>query len=218
MVSLFKDSNARKFGFKGIARIVDNRIGSLRSRFLRPADSILKGVKMKNWLMILISVPILILCGCDEEPEVNTTTAERTINVQLNISSVPEKNLKLYVAKGQAASYQKVGDDLYKPENIEYSSRKSIGKTPLEKTFTFIWDSAESCWKPTEYAVYFVQKGSPEGTVGISPWSYHYKDPATAAQKVVFYDKEQFPLDYFKKNPKVRNLTIQKDLRLGAAE
>ena len=168
--------------------------------------------------MILTFVQLLMLSGCDEEPEINTSTAERTINIKLNVSSVPEKNLKLYVAKGQAASYKKINADLYVPENIEFSGRKSIGKTPMERTFTFVWDSAENCWKPTEYALYFIQKGSPEKTVGVSPWSYHYKDPVTAAEKVVFYDKQQFPLDYFKTHPNVRNLTIQKDLRLAASE
>jgi hypothetical protein len=76
-----------------------------------------------------------MLNSCENQSKVNT--AERTINVQLNISSVPEKNLKLYVAKGNAASYQKIGDNLYKPENIEYSSRKSIGKTPIMPYISF---------------------------------------------------------------------------------
>lgn len=171
---------------------------------------------MKNWLMVLTLLPLLTLSSCENPSKVST--AGRTINIQLNISTVPEKNLKLYVAKGQAGSYQKLSSDLYKPENIEYSGRKHIGTTPMEKTFTFSWDSSESSWNPTEYALYFVQKGSPEKSIGISPWSYHYKDPNTGAEKVIFYDSKQFPLDYFKTHPNVRNLTIQKEIRMGASE
>jgi hypothetical protein len=171
---------------------------------------------MKNWLTVLTLFQLLMLSSCENQSKVST--AGRTINVQLNISTVPEKNLKLYVAKGKAESYQKLSPNTYKPENIEYSGRKYIGKTPLEKTFTFTWDSSESHWQPTEYALYFIQKGSPEKRVGISPWSYHYKDPNTGVEKGVFYDSQQFPLDYFKNHPNVRNLTIQKELRVEASE
>jgi len=168
--------------------------------------------------MVLMLFPLLMLSSCENQSKVSTSTTERTINVQLNISSVPERNLKLYVAKGKAGSYQKVSPTLYKPENIKYSGRKHIGKTPMEKTFTFNWDSSESCWKPTEYALYFIQKGSSEKSVGITPWSYHSKDPSTVAEKAVFYDSKQFPLDYFQTHPNVRNLSIQKELRLAATE
>ncbi len=171
---------------------------------------------MKNWLMVLVLFSLLVLSGCKDKSKESTT--ERTINVQLNISAVPEKNLKLYVAKGKAGSYKKTSPTTYKPENIKYSSRKYIGTTPMEKAFTFSWDSSEGSWQPAEYALYFIQKGSPEESVGISPWSYHYKDPNTGMEKVVFYDSEQFPLDYFQTHPNVRNLTIQKEIRLGASE
>jgi hypothetical protein len=171
---------------------------------------------MKNWLMVLILFPILMLSSCDKESKV--VTAGRKINVQLKISAVPEKNLKLYVAEGIAGSYQKISPTLYKPENIKYSARKRIGKTPMEETFTFNWDSSENCWKPTEYALYFIQKDSSENRVSILPWSYHYKDPNSGAEKAVFYDSKQFPLDYFQTHPNVRNLSIQKDLNLAATE
>jgi hypothetical protein len=66
--------------------------------------------------------------------------------------------------------------------------------------------------------LYFIQKGSPEKRVGITPWSYHYKDPNTQVEKGVFYDPKQFPLDYFKTHPNVGNLTIQKELRVDTSE
>jgi hypothetical protein len=172
---------------------------------------------MKNWLRFFMLFPLLMLSSCENKSKV--VTAGRTINIQLKISAVPEKNLKLYVAKGIAGSYQKISPTLYKPENIKYSGRKRIGKTPMEKTFTFSWDSSEEgFWKPTEYALYFIQKDSSEKSVGITPWSYHYKDPSTGVEKVVFYDSEQFPLNYFQTHPNVRNLSIQKELRLAAPE
>ena len=173
---------------------------------------------MKNWLRFLMLFPLLMLSSCENKSKVVTSGQSRTINIQLKISAVPERNLKLYVAKGKAGSYQKISPTTYKPENIKYSGRKHIGKTPMEKTFTFSWDSSKSFWKPTEYALYFIQKDSSENRVSILPWSYHYKDPNTGVEKAVFYDSEQFPLDYFQTHPNVRNLSIQKDLRLAATE
>lgn len=166
--------------------------------------------------MVLMLFPLLILGSC-EKPKAGK--AGRTINIELKISTVPESNLKLYVAKGNADSYQKISPTLYKPESIKYSGRKYIGKTPMEKTFTFTSEgSEEGFWEPTEYALYFIQKDSSENSVGITPWSYHYTDTNSGAEKVVFYDSEQFPLTYFQNHPDVRNLTLQKELRLGALE
>ena len=167
--------------------------------------------------MFLMLFPLLILSSCENQPKVSK--AGRTINIELKISTIPESNLKLYVAKGKAGSYKKISSTLYKPESIKYSRRKYIGKTPMEKTFTFSSEgSEEGFWEPTEYVLYFIQKDSSEDKVGITPWSYHYEDPNSGAEKVIYYDAEQFPLTYFQTHPDVRNLSLQKDLRLEALE
>lgn len=175
---------------------------------------------MKNWLGFLMLFPLSLLSSCENQSAVVTAGQSRTINVQLKISAVPEKNLKLYVAKGKAGSYKETGPTTYKPpEHIKYSGRKYIGTTPMEKTFTFSWDgSEEGYWKPAQYALYFIQKDSSESRLGISPWGYRYKDPSTREEKDIFYDSEQFPLDYFQTHPNVRNVSLQKELRLKALE
>jgi hypothetical protein len=182
-------------------------------------DNILKGVKMKNWLGFLMLFPLSMLSSCENQSAVVTTGQTRTINIKLKISAVPERNLKLYVAEGKAGSYKETSPTTYKPEDIKYSGRKYIGTTPIEKTFTFRLDGSEKgFWKPPQYALYFIQKDSSESSIRISPWGYRHKDLSTGEGKDVFYDSEQFPLDYFQTHPNVRNVSLQKDLRLKALE
>jgi hypothetical protein len=175
---------------------------------------------MKKLLWFLVLFPLSMVSSCGQQSVTVTANNSKTININLNISALPEKHLKLYMAEGKAIDgYEKIGPNTYKPKRVEYYGRRYVGITPLEKTFTFhSTGSGEVGWEPAQYALYYIQPNSSENSLAIAPWGFYWEDPNTKEQITKFYDLKQFPFDYFQTHPNTRNFTLNTQLILTVRE
>ncbi len=169
---------------------------------------------MKIWLRFLLLAPLLLLNSCGQVMVV-PILGSRVINVKVSFSSIPEKKLNVYMAEGKVVGgYKEISSGVEKGQSVEYGEKKYIGITPLEKTFTF--RTSGNHWKPPQYAVYFSGPNSEDTSVSIGPWGFIWADPGTGKTKEIFYNLEEFPLNYFQTHPNIKEFTITASLNIPA--
>lgn len=154
---------------------------------------------------------IFLVCGCATMGGV-IDLGYAKINIIANLTSKPEKNLKVYAVEGIATgNYEKTGPRSVRAKGIEYKNEKKfLGTTPLTYTLTFHHYPLKGgyVWTPTQYAVYFVSSDGTETSVIFGAWTLLWKDVGTGEIKEMLYNPKEFPYDFFVKHQHVKEMNI----------
>jgi hypothetical protein len=165
----------------------------------------------KIFLLTLSAVFLIVLGGCATTGGI-ISLGYGTINIKANLGSKPEKNVKVYVVEGTAVGgYEKAGSKLMRPKSVEYKGeRRFLGTTPLTTTLTFRHYPLKGgyVWTPPQYAVFFIESSGAETSVVFGPWTLLWTDTATGERKETLYNPKEFPYDYFRKHPFVKNVNV----------